>query len=274
MIPYREFFAFTKEPFAQEVSVNDLYPLKALGPCVERFEYTVGLGAVCVITGEIGAGKSTALRFCASKLHPSRYKTIALIAHTGTYNELIRQIIFAFGAECRTNSVATLIKTARDLIMEVVVKKQTPILLIDEAHLLRLDVFNQLHTLTQFEYDSRAVLPMVLSGQNPLLDRLGTHQARPLASRVVGRTHLEALTLQEFTAYLGHHLRIAGINEGLFNDSAALAIHQGSAGFLRHANILARGALIAAAREKARVVTPDHVRLASTELIREDFILT
>ena len=267
MIPYREFFAFSKEPFSQDVGVNELYPLKSLVPCVDRFEYAVGIGAVCVITGEIGSGKSTTLRFCASKLHPSKYKTITLIANTGTFNELLRQIILSFGAECHTHSVATLIKTTRDLIMEVVQKKQTPVLLIDEAHLLRLDIFSQMHTLTQFDYDSKPLLPMILSGQNQLLEKLRTYPARPLASRVVGKTHLEALTLQEMTDYLNHHLRIAGINNGLFGDNTALAIHQGSGGFPRRANSLARGALIAAAREKSQVVTPEHVRLADTELI-------
>lgn len=264
---YREFFAFSKEPFSTDVSIDELYPLKALGPCVERFDYTVRIGAVCVITGEIGAGKSTSLRLCASKLHPSRYRTIALIAHTGTWSELLRQIILCFGAECRTHALATLIKMARDLIMEVVTKKQIPVLLIDEAHLLRLDVFNQLHTLTQFEYDSKSLLPMILCGQNQLLDKLISYPARPLASRVVGKTHLEALSLLEMSDYLGHHLRIAGIKDGLLSDNTALAIHQGSGGFPRRANTLARGALIAAAREKSQVVTPDHVRLAATELI-------
>lgn len=267
MTPYREFFAFTKEPFSQDVGLNELYPMKSLGPCVERFEYTVQLGAVCVITGEIGSGKSTTLRLCASKLHPSRYKVIPLIAHTGTWNELLRQIILSFGAECRTHSVAILIKTVRDLITEVVQKKQTPVLLVDEAHLLRLELFNQLHTLTQFEYDSKSVLPMILSGQNQLLDRLISYPARPLASRVVGKTHLEALTLLEMTGYIEHHLRIAGVNDGLFGENTALAIHQGSGGFPRRANLLARGALIAAAREKSQAVTPDHVRVAATELI-------
>jgi general secretion pathway protein A len=266
MTPYREFFGFSKEPFSQGLKIDELYPLKTLGPALERFEYSVGLGAVSVTTGEIGSGKSTTLRLCASKLHPSRYKTISLIANTGTWNEFLRQIILSFGAECRTHSISTLIKTTRDLILEVVQKKQTPVLLVDEAHLLRTDLFNQLHTLTQFEYDSKSVMPIVLSGQNQLIEKLGSYQARPLASRVVGRTHLEALTLLEMTCYLEHHLKIAGTVEALFAESTALTIHQGSGGFPRHANVLARGALVAAAREKSRTVTPEHVRVASTEL--------
>jgi len=267
MSHYREFFAFTKEPFAQDVATKDLFPFKALDPCVERFKYVLETGATCMITGEIGSGKSTTLRLCASKLHPAKYKTIALIAHSGSWSELLRQIIMSFGEECRTNSLATMIKTARDLILEVVQKKQVPVLLIDEAHLLRQEIFGQIHTLTQSEYDSRSMLPMMLSGQNQLLDKLLSYTARPLASRVVARTHLEALTLLEMTAYLEHHLKVAGVNDGIFVENTSQAIHQGSGGFLRKANILARGALIAAAREKSQLVTAEHVRLAATELI-------
>jgi general secretion pathway protein A len=267
MSNYREFFAFTREPFAQDVATKDLFPFKALEPCVDRFKYVIETGATCVITGEIGSGKSTTLRLCASKLHPSKYKIIALIAHSGSWNELLRQIILSFGAECRTNSLATMIKMARDLILEVVQKKQVPVLLVDEAHLLRQEIFGQIHTLTQSEYDSKSILPMMLSGQNQLLDKLLSYTARPLASRVVARTHLEALTLLEMTAYLVHHLKVAGVNDDLFTETTAQAVHQGSGGFLRKANILARGALIAAARERSQMVTAEHVRLAATELI-------
>ena len=83
----------------------------------------------------------------------------------------------------------------------------------------------------------------------------------------VAKTHLEALTLLEMTAYLDHHLKVAGVSHSPFIENTAQAIHQGSGGFLRKANLLARGALIAAAREKSQLVTAEHVRLAATELI-------
>jgi general secretion pathway protein A len=67
--------------------------------------------------------------------------------------------------------------------------------------------------------------------------------------------------------YLKHHLEIAGIKEQLFSDEAVLAIHQGSGGLLRRANLLAKGSLIRAAIEKTNLITAEHVRIASTELI-------
>ena len=88
-----------------------------------------------------------------------------------------------------------------------------------------------------------------------------------MASRVVARGHLEALNQSEMNAYLMHHLEIAGVKENLFAEQAVTAIHQGSGGLLRRANNLARGALIAAAAEKCDVVSAEHVRVASTEII-------
>lgn len=65
----------------------------------------------------------------------------------------------------------------------------------------------------------------------------------------------------------GTSVEIAGIREQLFSEEAILAIHQGSGGLLRRANILARGSLIAAAAEKCNIVSGEHVRIASTEII-------
>ena len=84
---------------------------------------------------------------------------------------------------------------------------------------------------------------------------------------MVGRTHLQPLKLADMSAYLAHHLQIVGGDKELFADEAITAIHQGSGGFLRRAGHLARGAMIAAATEKSPLVTGEHVRVASTEIL-------
>jgi len=144
---------------------------------------------------------------------------------------------------------------------------QVPVLIIDEAHLMRLEVFAQIHTFMQFDFDSKSLMPIILSGHSSLLDKLMYHTSRPLASRVVGRTHLDGLKLKEMEQYLKHHLEISGIKEQLFSEQAILAIHQTSGGLLRRANLLAKGSLMAAAFENCSVVSPEHVRIASTEII-------
>jgi general secretion pathway protein A len=123
-----------------------------------------------------------------------------------------------------------------------------------------------LHTLTQFDNDSKPFLPMVLAGQGNLVDNLKYRYSLPLASRVVGRCHLQGVDQQGMEDYLAHHLAIAGVHNSLFEAPAVTAIHQGSGGLFRKANHLARGSLIVAARKKSAMVSSEHVRIAATEL--------
>jgi len=267
MTNYKNYFAFSSEPFAQDIPTSKLYQTSGLNPTTDRCLFAINLGAVCVITGDVGAGKSTTLRYASSKLHPSKYRIIPVIASTGSTLEVLRQICTALDADSRSNSSTRLTRTIRTQISETAQRKQIPVLIIDEANLLRLDVLSQIQTLGQFDHDSKPLLPIILAGQNNLLDKLMYHTSRPIASRVVARSHLKGLKSDDMAGYLKHHLEIAGVKEQLFADEAILAIHQGSGGLLRHANNLARGALIAAAREKCKVVSADHVRVASTEVI-------
>ena len=263
----QNYFGFCKEPFASDLKVEELYPTPYLAATTERILYAIRLGAVSLVTGEVGAGKSTALRYATSKLHPSQYKVVSIIATTGSMVEMLRQICIGLDIAHSIISISKLMKMIRGVVIETAQRKQVPVLVIDEANLMRLEVFAEIHTLCQFEMDSKPLLPLVLAGQNNLLDKLMYHTSRPLASRVIGRSHLQGLKLNDMTGYLKHHLEIAGIHEQLFSDETVLAIHQGSGGLLRRANFLAKGALIAAAAEKCRVVAAEHVRIASTEII-------
>ena len=131
---------------------------------------------------------------------------------------------------------------------------------------MRLELFSQLHALIQLPYDNKPLVPLILSGQNLLVDRLLYHTSRPFSSRIVGRTVLQGLKLDDMKQYLHHHLQVVGAKGSLVGEEAAMAIHQTSGGLLRQANHLARGALLAAASEQAPVVSAEHVRIASSEL--------
>lgn len=266
--PYRAFFGFTREPFSSELRVEEILKTDAVLAVADRVDYAIRLGAIALITGEVGSGKSTALRFAISRLHPSEYRLIWVTAGGGSILELYRQIAWELEVETPSYGRASLTRIIRKCILDLVLsKKQKVVLLVDEASLLRLEVFAELHTLTQFEGDSKPILPLLLAGQNNLLDKLYWRTSLPLSSRVVARSHLEAVDREGMENYLNHHLRLAGLNQAVFSEQAITAIHQGSGGLFRKANHLARGALIASASEKCQLVSAEHVRIASTELI-------
>jgi general secretion pathway protein A len=265
---YRTFFGLSAEPFRADLALEQVLTTPELLGVQQRLDYVLRLGAIMLVTGEVGAGKSTAVRYSCGTLHPSQYKTLWVTASAGSILELYRQLLAELDIATASSSRAVLTRLIRAQIDSLVAgKKQQPLLIIDEASLLRLDVFAELHTITQFEADSKPWLPMVLAGQNNLAENLLYRTAIPLASRIVARSHLPAVTRQAMGEYLDHHLTIAGIKNSPFTEQAVTAIHQGSGGLFRKANHLARGAMIAAAAEKTQEVTAEHVRCADSELL-------
>ena len=264
---YRTFFGFAREPFASDLALKEILQTEELIAVQKRFDYTLRLGGIGLVTGEIGSGKSTALRYASGKLHPSEHQTFYVIASSGSILELYRQISTELGITKTTNSKAVITGLIRKEIVEWVQgKKMKVALIIDEASLLRLEVFAELHTICQFDKDSKPWLPLILAGQSSLVDKLMYRTSAPLASRIIVRSHLEGLDRQGMQQYLKHHLKLTGVKNNLFQDAAVTAIHQGSGGLLRKANHLARGALVAAAVAQSSMVEPEHVRLAATEI--------
>jgi len=265
---YRSFFGLKQEPFANDLPLEDILLTAELTDVSQRFDYTLRIGGIGLLTGEIGSGKSTALRYAAGRLHPSEYCSLYVTATTGSILELYRQILIELGIDKTSSSKALLTRLIRQAVVEMTEGQKIKVaLIIDEASLLRMEVFSELHTICQFDKDSKPYLPLILSGQGSLQDKLSYKSSAPLASRVICRAHLKGLDIEGMQQYLAHHLKLCGIKKSLFDETAITAIHQGSGGLLRKANHLARGALVAAANEKCQTASAEHVRLAATELI-------
>ncbi len=191
---YKTFFGLSKEPFRSNIAAGEILINPEVKAVSERFKYAVRLGAVAIVTGDVGAGKSTALRWVIRGLNQTEYKIIWVTATSGSILEFYRQLISELDLDLSSNSKAVLTKNIKRSVRELVrEKRQQPVIVVDEASLLRLEVFSELHTLTQFDCDSKPWLPIVMVGQNTLLDRLSFRNSAPLASRVIARSHLSSI---------------------------------------------------------------------------------
>ena len=185
---YRTFFGMKKEAFSSDLSPKEIFETDDIRSVQQRFDYAVRLGAVALLTGEIGSGKSTALRYVAATLHPSEYRPIHITACSGSILEFYRLFLAELNIDKSSTSRAVMIRLIKKEIQELVLgKKLKVVLIVDEASLMRLEVFAELHTLTQFDGDSKPLLPLLLAGQNNLLDKLYWRTSLPLSSRVVAR---------------------------------------------------------------------------------------
>lgn len=265
---YTEYFGMKKEPFVNDILTKDLLMLPGTLGTKNRMDYVLRNGGIMVITGDIGVGKTTSLRWSLEQYHKSEVHNIYITATTGSSSELYKQICWGLNMEIKTSSVSLLLKNIRNAIEEFINQKRGKLVIVlDEASLLRTEVLSELHTLTQFKYDSANLFSLILAGQNSLLDKLSYRTSVPLASRVITRSHLTALDRDQMSDYIKHHLKVSGIKSNLFSENSITAIYQGSGGLLRRANSLARGSLIGCMIDKENVVTDEHVRKAVTELI-------
>ena len=116
---YRLFFELESEPFASDIEKEHILVTDSLNGVNERIHYAMRCGAVALVTGEIGSGKSTALRYVTDSLHPSEYLCLYVTATSGSILELYRQILAALGVDNRGISRALMLNSIRSQVMEL-----------------------------------------------------------------------------------------------------------------------------------------------------------
>lgn len=139
-------------------------------------------------------------------------------------------------------------------------------LVLDEAHDIRPDVLGILRILTNFEWDSRLVVSIVLAGQPPLEKLLDKACAESVAQRIAYYARLRLLSRDETTTYLEHRCTIAGARNLPFDKGAIDALFEMTRGNLRALDRLALGALDDAAKGKAKTVGTGNVTSARRHL--------
>ncbi len=263
---YRKHFAFTRLPFEIPAETDELFESSARREAEARLGHLVDLRGIGLLTGEVGSGKTTVCRRLAAGLHPGLYRVHYVSLTTGNVLDMYKAIAWELGLPI-THSRATARKTIRDEISRLVTEaRQLPVLIVDEAHHLRNDVLEDLRLLTNFAMDAEQRLCLILVGLTELRRRLAMAMHESLAQRLVVRHHLAGLDRDEVEAYVTHRLRRAGCELPLFEAPAIEALFQSARGLPRQINRIAHYALSAAALDKAKTVTAEHLQNALDEL--------
>ncbi len=251
---WETFFGLKKTPFSDRPDGKLLFASAAWQQVNERLEFLAQHHGVGLLTGEVGAGKSTAARVFTATLNPNLYKILYIHFSSGTALDLLRQIALTLDLEPAHYRGDLVRQIAEAVVRLNQSKKQHPLLIVDEAHLLPHAALEQLPLLLNFDMDSARYLSLLLIGQ-PLLRRtltLQLHEA--LRQRVAVHYHLEGLTREELDAYLAQQLKAAGVTAALFTDTARQTIYQATKGIPRKVNKLAVAALRLAAQRQAESV--------------------
>ena len=210
---YQTHYGFTRMPFTKDLPPNDLFASNALQELASRLTFLARERGLGLLTGEIGSGKSTAVRALAYEAPFSRPKMVARIRS-------------AF----------------QDLLLN---KHRCPMIIIDEAHHLPPDAFEQLRLLFSAEMDSQSLGALLLVGHPELRNTLHLSIHQSFAQRISTRYHLGPLDLQSTLAYIQHQFAISGYKgPALFTDDAQHHIFSYTKGVPRQINLVCHLALM------------------------------
>jgi type II secretory pathway predicted ATPase ExeA len=262
-------WGFTRTPFGRDLAPGMLHRHRVHGEAAARISWCISERALGVITGEVGVGKTVAARAALASLDPSRHIVIYLGNPAVGARGIHHAIVTALGGTPRFHH-ATLVPQAADaLAVEHAERGRTPVLVIDEAHLLDHAQLEGIRMLTNHDMDSRSPFAALLIGQPTLRRKIKLGVLAALDQRIAVRYHMTGMTAEETAGYLRHHLALAGRTDTLFSDDAITLIHTTSRGHPRAVNNLAIASLLAAFATNKAIVDESSARTAVTEVTTE-----
>ncbi len=255
---YAPFFGLSKEPFSIAPDPRFLFMSDMHREALAHLLYGVsGGGGFVLLTGEIGAGKTTVCRAFLDQV-PAHCAVAYIFNPKLTVVELLQTICEEFGVDTPPGSASAApappasLKDYVDALNRYLLAAHAAgchtVLIIDEAQSLAPDVLEQLRLLTNLETAEKKLLQIVLIGQPELRDMLARPDLEQLAQRVIARYHLPALSAAETGQYIQHRLAVAGPAGARepFDARALARIHALTGGVPRRINLLCDRALLGA----------------------------
>jgi general secretion pathway protein A len=252
---YLKYFNFNAKPFAMNPDPAFLYPSQQHSRALTMLEYSIeSQAAFCLLTGEIGSGKTTVLRQLLRML--GERVTVGLVSNThASFRSIHPWAISALGIKPRADSDIAQFEALSEFFIGEYAKGRRTLLIFDEAQNLSVHTLEELRLLSNINSEKDVAVQTLLVGQPELRDKFLRPELRQFAQRVAVDCHLEPLSLFEVEAYIKHRLTIAGGSDALFNRTAIKFIHHRSQGIPRLVNQLCDLSLVYAYAEGCDRVT-------------------
>jgi general secretion pathway protein A len=240
---YEAFYGLREKPFSILPDPDLIYWCQNHRLAFAMLEFGVMNSAgFTVITGEIGCGKTTLVRYLLRKLDD--HVTACLISNTPrTHDGLLPWVMMSLNLPFE-GSYPALFKQFQRFLRDQFSRGRRTILIVDEAQNLGFDALEELRMQSNINTDKQQLLQIILIGQPQLRDMLRAPQMLQFAQRISSDFHLRPLNAVEVSEYINFRLRAVGSHYELFTDEACKIVADASRGIPRTINILCDTALV------------------------------
>jgi type II secretory pathway predicted ATPase ExeA len=261
---YLEFYGLRRKPFSKTPDPEFLFPSRQHGEALARLSHALEERELAVLTGEVGAGKTTLSRALVDAF-AERCRFSFVVHPALPAAQLLGAIAEGFGlppARRKADAFGALAEHCARLDAE----GSFAVVMVDEAQLLAgRAAFDELRLLTNLAADDRPLVGVVLLGQPELRERIRDRGGEAFAQRVGVAYHVGPLDADETGRYLAHRLAVAGRPGPLFDAAAVAALHRHAGGLPRRLNQLAASALLEGFAREAATISEEVVEAAASD---------
>lgn len=268
---YEAYYGLNSKPFQLNPDPGFYFGSKQHRRARAYLEYGVQRNeGFIVITGEVGAGKTTLVRGLLASLDTSKVVAANLVTTQLDAEDTLRLVGAAFGVRVKDVSKADLLMALEAYLISLASQGQRCLLIVDEAQNLTLKAVEELRMLSNFQFGQQSLLQTFLIGQPEFRAVLESPHMQQLRQRVTATCHIGPLDKDETRAYIEHRLTHAGsTGRPGFDQPAFAAIHQASDGIPRRINMICDRLLLLGFLGQKEAFTLDDVNEVVTEMQQE-----
>jgi general secretion pathway protein A len=268
---YESFFGLTGKPFQLNPDPSFFYGSRGHKRAFAYLEYGLYQSeGFIVITGDIGAGKTTLVRSLLEQLDSSKVVAVQLVSTQLEADDMLRAVGAAFGLPVRSVDKAILLASLEAFLCQLATAQKRALLVVDKAQNLAPGAIEELRMLSNFQLGDSALLQSFLVGQPELRAMMQSQQMQQLRQRVIASYHLGPLDKSETQGYIEHRLKHVGWKEDpRFEPACFDLIHALTGGIPRRINTLCNRLLLATFLAERHVIGADDVQVIATEIGEE-----